>query len=104
MANGTHLLVLVHLIWKERNHRIFNGEELADQRLKESSINSLFDWSKASLNMGNFSLLAFTIALAMNSLVLMLIFCRYLFVFFVLFFEYTSCILRVYPLLLALFQ
>lgn len=52
-------LCLFWCIWKERNHKIFHGEELADQRLKECFIKSPFDRFKVSLEMENIWIMAF---------------------------------------------
>ena len=57
LRNGAPMVVLVHM--ERVKHRIFNGEELANQRLKESFIKSFFDLSKVQLEMGNFSIMTF---------------------------------------------
>ena len=56
-------ICLFWCIWKEHNQRIFNNEELLDQRLKKFFIKSLLEWSHASLKMEKPSNLHFLDAL-----------------------------------------
>ena len=84
-------------------YRIFS-EELSGQRLKEYFIKSILEWSHASLEMENFTVLEFLDSLNCGWFwfFVMAVFCRYLLVFLVLLLCNTAYIHRVHSLFLAL--